>query len=547
MLINNRYQVIRSLGEGGFGQAYLATDTHLPSQRQCVVKQLKPITSNTEVYELIQARFQREAAILEQLGENHPQIPRLYAYFTEAKNFYLVQEWIEGTTLESLSLPQSESIVRTLLIAILPVLEFVHTQSIIHRDIKPGNIILRADSQQPVLIDFGAVKETVNTAMGGSSASSIVIGTPGYMPAEQAAGRPLASSDLYSLALTGVYLLTGKSPQELPSDAQTGEILLQQAASGVSSDLIAVLTKAMQYHPRDRYNSASEMLAALTSTPKPDSLPINTLAPTVIHPAVSSPLPAVSPSQAVNSQPANSQPTNQLNRLETDPTEVRAPANSQPESGTTAIRPHTSQTQAESTQPKKNKYLTQGLVGTAVASAILFGGWATTRSTDSPVAEPGISTEITETNTNPPLQTPSTLTVSQACFDLAAYDPEDNTVNVRDTPDGSVIETIPNLSLISVERPTTLESGWRSVSVNDTGTQGYIWGELLYRAAYLVNDPTDTSANMRDAPNGNIIEPIDNGEVVEFLGIEGEWTHVKLGGEQTGYISTALLAEPDCP
>ena len=157
MLIYNRYTVIRSLGEGGFGQAYLAEDTQMPSKRQCVIKQLKPITDSSDVYELVQARFQREAAILEQLGEHHRQIPRLYAYFTENEYFYLVQEWVEGETLESLDLPLSEPTVRVLLRDLLPVLAFVHEQGIIHRDIKPANIILRAGSQQHVLIDFGAV------------------------------------------------------------------------------------------------------------------------------------------------------------------------------------------------------------------------------------------------------------------------------------------------------------------------------------------------------------------------------------------------------
>lgn len=79
-LLNNRYRIIQTLGSGGFGDTFLAEDTQMPSQRRCVIKQLKPITNNPQIYQLVQQRFQREAAILEELGEENPQIPRLYAY-----------------------------------------------------------------------------------------------------------------------------------------------------------------------------------------------------------------------------------------------------------------------------------------------------------------------------------------------------------------------------------------------------------------------------------------------------------------------------------
>ena len=99
MLLNNRYKIVRSLGGGGFGETFLAEDTQMPSQRCCVIKQLRPIQDNPQVYELVKQRFQREAAILEELGDGNDCIPRLYAYFTENGQFYLVQEYIEGETL----------------------------------------------------------------------------------------------------------------------------------------------------------------------------------------------------------------------------------------------------------------------------------------------------------------------------------------------------------------------------------------------------------------------------------------------------------------
>lgn len=157
-LLNNRYQIIRTLGSGGFGETFIAEDTHMPSGRWCVIKQLKPVVNNPQVYQLVQERFQREAAILEELGNANSQIPSLYAYFELAGQFYLVQEWIEGSTLTDKVRQQglmSENSVKEILIGILPVLDYVHSKRIVHRDIKPDNIILRQSDGQPVLIDFG--------------------------------------------------------------------------------------------------------------------------------------------------------------------------------------------------------------------------------------------------------------------------------------------------------------------------------------------------------------------------------------------------------
>ena len=268
--LNNRYQILATLGRGGFGETFLAVDTHMPSARKCVIKLLKPLVEDPEIPQWLKERFQREAAILEDLGENHPQIPRLYAYFTEKSNFYLVQEWVEGFTLTQKYEQQgnfSSEEIQDLLIGLLPVLEFIHQRRIIHRDLKPDNIILRASDNKPVLIDFGIIKEAMGTVANpdGRSAYSIALGTPGYMSSEQAAGRPVYSSDLYSLGLTAIFLLTGKTPQYLESDSRTGEILWRKEAPQVSAHLAKVLDKSIHFHPRDRFASAEEMLMALVS------------------------------------------------------------------------------------------------------------------------------------------------------------------------------------------------------------------------------------------------------------------------------------------
>lgn len=267
-LLNNRYKVLQTLGRGGFGETFLSIDTHMPSARKCVIKQLKPVIQEPQIPEWLQERFQREAAILEELGENNPQIPRLYAYFSERDNFYLVQEWIEGMTLTQRHQQQgnfSQEEVRLLLIKLLPVLEYIHNRRIIHRDIKPDNIIWRISDGNPVLIDFGVMKEAMATAChsDAKTAFSVALGTPGYMASEQAAGRPVYSSDLYSLGLTAIFLLTGKTPQLLESDSRTGEIVWRKDFPHLHSHLATVIDRAIRFHPRDRFSSAKEMLEAL--------------------------------------------------------------------------------------------------------------------------------------------------------------------------------------------------------------------------------------------------------------------------------------------
>ncbi|MDZ8184877.1 MAG: protein kinase [Nostoc sp. ChiSLP02] len=268
-LLNNRYQVIEVIGAGGFGETFLAEDTHMPSRRRCVIKQLKPITNNDpKTYQIIQERFKREAATLEYLGESCNQIPKLYAYFSENGQFYLVQEWIHGQTLTKIVETkgyQSETTVREIVLSLLSVLDYVHSKGIIHRDIKPENIIIRNVDGKPVLIDFGAVKETIRSVVTtpGYPTRSLVIGTPGYMPSEQAVGRPVYATDIYSLGLTAIYLLTGKHPQEILTDLQTGEILWQQHIPHVSPQLAVVLNQAIKPHAGDRYSTASKMLDAL--------------------------------------------------------------------------------------------------------------------------------------------------------------------------------------------------------------------------------------------------------------------------------------------
>ena len=267
-LLGNRYRIIQTLSEGGFGTTYLATDTLLPSQRKCVVKQLKPIEKDDLINAVVQERFEREAVILESLGTNNDQIPSLYAQFVEENVFYLVEEWIEGDTLIAKIQKEgllSENAVQKLLISLLQVLSNIHAAHLLHRDIKPDNIILRWQDGKPVLIDFGAVKETMGADLAEDTSASVVVGTPGFMPSEQITGQPVDASDLYSLGLTAIYLLTGKMPQELETDLATGQYLWHQSLPGLSSGFKAVIDQATQTHAHDRFTTAQEMLQALQS------------------------------------------------------------------------------------------------------------------------------------------------------------------------------------------------------------------------------------------------------------------------------------------
>lgn len=305
-LLNNRYRVLQMLGSGGFGNTFLAEDTYMPSARRCVIKQLKPVTHDPQAYKLVQERFQREAAVLEDLGEGNTQIPRLNAYFQEAGQFYLVQEYIEGDTLTKRVEQRgrlAENEVKQILVSLLPVLDYVHSRRMIHRDIKPDNIIMRKQDGLPVLIDFGAVKEAMNTVVNSSnSAPSIVIGTSGFMPAEQAGGRPTFASDLYSLGMTAVFLLTGKMPQELQTDARTGELLWRQYAPNINSNLAMVIDRAIRFNVGDRFVTATDMLNALQSAGAPSDVATQVVSPGGLpHPGNGSTTPTAnhSPPQTV--------------------------------------------------------------------------------------------------------------------------------------------------------------------------------------------------------------------------------------------------------
>ncbi|HEY9618411.1 MAG TPA: bifunctional serine/threonine-protein kinase/ABC transporter substrate-binding protein, partial [Microcoleaceae cyanobacterium] len=266
-LIGRRYRVIGVLGAGGFGHTYVAEDIQRPGNPRCVLKHLTFVSNNPTVLHQVRRLFQSEAETLEQLGK-HDQIPRLLAYFEEDEQFYLVQEFIEGHPLsEELKDGQrfSEAQVVALLEDVLSILAFVHAQNVIHRDVKPDNLIRRRQDGKLVLIDFGAVKNIGNTVAittGDTAALSMPIYTSGYGASEQCMGQPRFNSDIYSLGMMAIQALTGLRPSQLPQDYSTSEVLWHDRIE-VSEALARVIDKMVRYHFAQRFQSTHDVLAAL--------------------------------------------------------------------------------------------------------------------------------------------------------------------------------------------------------------------------------------------------------------------------------------------
>lgn len=259
MQLGGRYEIIEVLGNGGFGITYKATDTQKPSKPICVVKELLSQHHNTLRLDF----FEKEAKILDILG-THPQIPYLLAYFQENSKFYIVQEFIQGTCLDKEIIPGKplgEDYVIQLLADVLEVLAFVHEKEVIHRDIKPPNLIRRQKDDKVCLIDFGIVKEIASQIINsrGSVETSIMAGTLGYMPAEQVRGKTVFASDIYALGITAIQALTGLRSQDIEEDIETAELLWQKSAQ-VSDKLEAFLTKMVRRHHSLRYTNAQVAL-----------------------------------------------------------------------------------------------------------------------------------------------------------------------------------------------------------------------------------------------------------------------------------------------
>lgn len=311
--LNNHYRIVRELGHGGFGRTYLAEDAHRFNE-PCVLKEFAPQVQGSYALQKSEELFEREAGVLYKL--KHNQIPRFREMFRvsiiDRGYLFLVQDYVPGQNYRFLldarkrqGLRFIEAEINQLLLQILPVLEYIHSLGVIHRDISPDNLILRLSDGMPVLIDFGGVKQvaaTVESLFAETEANATPtpatrIGKLGYAPVEQMQmGIVSGHSDLYALAATVLVLLTGKEPHQL-LDSQTLNWNWRSHCS-LSPNMSLVLDKMLAHQPSQRYSSAREVLEALSGNPPLGPMPQPSPAPDLgltQQPPELSPIPVPAP------------------------------------------------------------------------------------------------------------------------------------------------------------------------------------------------------------------------------------------------------------
>jgi serine/threonine protein kinase, bacterial len=315
LLVRNRYRVTKSLGQGGFGATFVAVDMSLPGEPVCVLKQLRPSNSHEKFLKMARELFEREARTLGKIG-NHPQIPRLLDYFEDRQSFYLVQDFVSGITLHQEIRKEGlfkEDKIRKFLVEMLPIIQYVHSKEIIHRDIKPANIIRRDQDNKLVLIDFGAVKNEVSkladqeeAGTGNTAFTQFAVGTSGYAPPEQLVMRPVFASDIYSLGVTCIYLMTGKSPKDIENHPSTGEMMWQKYVE-IGPTLLPILSKMLESSVKHRYQSAEQVSRALELADQPftKSVPAPTSGQnnSEVNRSTAPPAPPPPPAGGKNNQP----------------------------------------------------------------------------------------------------------------------------------------------------------------------------------------------------------------------------------------------------
>jgi tetratricopeptide (TPR) repeat protein len=264
-IIHSRYRIKHLLGTSGLSETYLAADIY-QGNRPVIIKQFNFETADEEFLREAKDNFFAELDVIKILG-NSDRIPQILDYFDEEKALYLVQQYIEGQPLsaELKHNPKwSEPAVIQFLMEILAILIFVHGCGVIHRDIKPRNLVRRDRDQKFVLLDFfgGGIKQFQGRAISDDSSFTLTIGAKAYTAPEQLTGRAKPSSDIYSLGMIAIQALTGVSPNLLYTDPDTFEIVWRDRAQ-VSDQLADIISKMAHYSFRDRYQNAVDVLEDL--------------------------------------------------------------------------------------------------------------------------------------------------------------------------------------------------------------------------------------------------------------------------------------------
>lgn len=310
-VLGDRYRIIRELGQGGFGRTYLAEDLNR-FKELCVLKEFAPQVRSSGALRKAEELFEREAGVLYRL--RHPQIPQFRELFRadvgSGARLFLVQDYVEGENYRQIlegrrlrGLAFTEAEVVQLFRNLLPVLQYLHGLAVIHRDISPDNLILRATDRQPVLIDFGGVKQlAASVALQYAPQSQPVtrVGKVGYAPDEQLQqGQVSPQSDLYALAMTALVLLTGREADSLDIHDRS----LDPKTLGIGIELGRILQRMLATRPGDRYQAAEQVLRALESLPNVPSP--SAVSPASVSHAVTIP---VAPAAPVVSSPPPLQP-----------------------------------------------------------------------------------------------------------------------------------------------------------------------------------------------------------------------------------------------
>jgi serine/threonine protein kinase, bacterial len=309
VLLGDRYQIVKEIGQGGFGRTYLCEDINR-FKEPCVLKEFAPQVQGTALLTKAQQLFEREAGVMYQL--QHPQIPMFREMFRVNRSgvgqLFLVQDYVAGDNYQQLlrhKLKQGQTFTEVeiveFLTQILPVIGYIHSLGVIHRDISPDNLIRRESDGLPVLIDFGGVKQIAVDAAtqymsgGGGYHVSTKLGKIGYAPNEQMQrGVVFHHSDLYALGATTLVLLTGKEPLDL-IDPQNFVWNWREHIS-LSPNLAGILDRMLQLRPKDRFQSAQDVLLALTVRNSSNS-PHSPQLPPTLHSA-----PTQAPAAAPNAQ-----------------------------------------------------------------------------------------------------------------------------------------------------------------------------------------------------------------------------------------------------
>ena len=280
-LLNNRYQIIKKLGQGGFGTTYLVkdlqaseetvsvfptSDATIFSASLCAVKQLNPDHADIETAKKL---FKREADVLLRLGEL-PGVPKFIDYFEENNHHYIVEEYIKGTSLDELLAEKWHwDKVKYFLLDTLSILQTLHQKNIIHRDLKPSNLIKREKDSKYTIIDFGAVKELKQSQLGIPGTGIVSLG---YAPLEQQRGTPQLNSDIYALGMTAILLLTKTHPKEVIKDDNNDVVWTTNINLEVPKSLTDILNLMVKNDYRERYQTVEEVLKAIASV-EPEIFP----------------------------------------------------------------------------------------------------------------------------------------------------------------------------------------------------------------------------------------------------------------------------------